>query len=217
MNMMPIELKHIRKEYERTVLEDINLSIPQGSYIAILGKSGSGKSTLLHILGLVESFTSGLFQFGEINIIKGHDYSKLRGEAIGFVFQSYNLLPSLTVGENIRMPLLYQPRFRTIDRSEEWMERLGIKSLSGQNVSVLSGGEKQKVGLARALMTDPSVLLADEPTGNLDSINRDIVLSILKAENQNGRTVILITHDTDAIKDAQIVYRLESGVLEFVQ
>ena len=215
--MMPIELKHIRKEYDRTVLEDINLSIPQGSYIAILGKSGSGKSTLLHILGLVESFTSGLFQFGEINIIKRHDYSKLRGEAIGFVFQSYNLLPSLTVGENIRMPLLYQPRFRTIDRSEEWMERLGIKSLSGQNVSVLSGGEKQKVGLARALMTDPSVLLADEPTGNLDSINRDIVLSILKAENQNGRTVILITHDTDAIKDAQIVYRLENGVLEFVQ
>ena len=193
------------------MLRDINLRLPQGGYYAVLGRSGSGKSTLLHILGLIERHDGGRYLFDGTELRPGKDYAALRRRHIGFIFQSYNLIPTLTCRENIRLPLLFERDLP--DRSEEWMERLDIAALRDQRTAVLSGGEKQRVGFARAMMADPGLLLADEPTGNLDGENRDVIFSILRQEHAAGRSVMLITHDAEAASQAQEVFHLEDGVL----
>lgn len=211
MKQITIELQHVQKSYVRPVLRDINLRLPQGGYYAVLGRSGSGKSTLLHILGLIERHDGGRYLFDGTELRPGKDYAALRRRHIGFIFQSYNLIPTLTCRENIRLPLLFERDLP--DRSEEWMERLDIAALRDQRTAVLSGGEKQRVGFARAMMADPGLLLADEPTGNLDGENRDVIFSILRQEHAAGRSVMLITHDAEAASQAQEVFHLESGVL----
>ncbi len=211
MKQITIELQHVQKSYVRPVLRDINLRLPQGGYYAVLGRSGSGKSTLLHILGLIERHDGGCYLFDGTELRPGKDYAALRRRHIGFIFQSYNLIPTLTCRENIRLPLLFERDLP--DRSEEWMERLDIAALRDQRTAVLSGGEKQRVGFARAMMADPGLLLADEPTGNLDGENRDVIFSILRQEHAAGRSVMLITHDAEAASQAQEVFHLENGVL----
>lgn len=211
MKQITIELQHVQKSYVRPVLRDINLRLPQGGYYAVLGRSGSGKSTLLHILGLIERHDGGRYLFDGTELRPGKDYAALRRRHIGFIFQSYNLIPTLTCRENIRLPLLFERNLP--DRSEEWMERLDIAALRDQRTAVLSGGEKQRVGFARAMMADPGLLLADEPTGNLDGENRDVIFSILRQEHAAGRSVMLITHDAEAASQAQEVFHLENGVL----
>lgn len=211
MKQITIELQHVQKSYVRPVLRDINLRLPQGGYYAVLGRSGSGKSTLLHILGLIERHDGGRYLFDGTELRPGKDYAALRRRHIGFIFQSYNLIPTLTCRENIRLPLLFERDLP--DRSEEWMERLDIAALRDQRTAVLSGGEKQRVGFARAMMADPGLLLADEPTGNLDGENRDVIFSILRQEHAAGRSVMLITHDAEAASQAQEVFHLENGVL----
>ena len=211
MKQITIELQHVQKSYVRPVLRDINLRLPQGGYYAVLGRSGSGKSTLLHILGLIERHDGGRYLFDGTELRPGKDYAALRRRHIGFIFQSYNLIPTLTCRENIRLPLLFERDLP--DRSEEWMERLDIAALRDQRTTVLSGGEKQRVGFARAMMADPGLLLADEPTGNLDGENRDVIFSILRQEHAAGRSVMLITHDAEAASQAQEVFHLENGVL----
>lgn len=211
MKQITIELQHVQKSYVRPVLRDINLRLPQGGYYAVLGRSGSGKSTLLHILGLIERHDGGRYLFDGTELRPGKDYAALRRRHIGFIFQSYNLIPTLTCRENIRLPLLFERDLP--DRSEEWMERLDIAALRDQRTAVLSGGEKQRVGFARAMMADPGLLLADEPTGNLDGENRDVIFSILRQEHAAGRSVMLITHDAAAASQAQEVFHLENGVL----
>lgn len=211
MKQITIELQHVQKSYVRPVLRDINLRLPQGGYYAVLGRSGSGKSTLLHILGLIERHDGGRYLFDGTELRPGKDYAALRRRHIGFIFQSYNLIPTLTCRENIRLPLLFERDLP--DRSEEWIERLDIAALRDQRTAVLSGGEKQRVGFARAMMADPGLLLADEPTGNLDGENRDVIFSILRQEHAAGRSVMLITHDAEAASQAQEVLHLENGVL----
>ena len=211
MKQITIELQHVQKSYVRPVLRDINLRLPQGGYYAVLGRSGSGKSTLLHILGLIERHDGGRYLFDGTELRPGKDYAALRRRHIGFIFQSYTLIPTLTCRENIRLPLLFERDLP--DRSEEWMERLDIAALRDQRTAVLSGGEKQRVGFARAMMADPGLLLADEPTGNLDGENRDVIFSILRQEHAAGRSVMLITHDAEAASQAQEVFHLENGVL----
>ena len=211
MKQITIELQHVQKSYVRPVLRDINLRLPQGGYYAVLGRSGSGKSTLLHILGLIERHDGGRYLFDGTELRPGKDYAALRRRHIGFIFQSYNLIPTLTCRENIRLPLLFERDLP--DRSEEWMERLDIAALRDQRTAVLSGGEKQRVGFARAMMADPGLLLADEPTGNLDGENRDVIFSILRQEHAAGRSLMLITHDAEAASQAQEVFHLENGVL----
>ena len=211
MKQITIELQHVQKSYVRPVLRDINLRLPQGGYYAVLGRSGSGKSTLLHILGLIERHDGGRYLFDGTELRPGKDYAALRRRHIGFIFQSYNLIPTLTCRENIRLPLLFERDLP--DRSEEWMERLDIAALRDQRTAVLSGGEKQRVGFARAMMADPGLLLAHEPTGNLDGENRDVIFSILRQEHATGRSVMLITHDAEAASQAQEVFHLENGVL----
>ena len=208
---LEIELKNITKEYDRPVLKDINLTIKNDSYITIVGKSVSGKSTLMNIRGLIEEYDEGVYTFNGEKIRKGKDYSTIRSESIGFIFQSYNLIPTMTCMENIVLPLQYSKK--PIEEFDNVIDLLKIRDLLQKPVVYLSGGERQRVAIARALILNPSLIIADEPTGNLDSGNRDIVLEILANENRKGRAIVMITHDTEIAMNAKNVYTLEEGVL----
>lgn len=210
MKDLKIELSHVQKSFERPVLTDINLNIQNESYIAILGRSGCGKSTLMNILGLVEDWDGGTFRFQGKLLSPGRDYATLRRKHIGFIFQSYNLIPTLTCLENIELPLLYQ---NGSNRSRELIEQLEIAPLLHQRVNTLSGGEKQRVAIARALLLDPGLILADEPTGNLDETSSEIVFRIFQEESKKGRAIVMITHDESAAKRAKTLLRLQGGEL----
>lgn len=212
MRELDLQLHHIQKSYARPVLTDVNLKVENGSYVTILGKSGSGKSTMLNILGLVEGYDAGEYRFNGKKIKNGVDYARLRLENIGFIFQSYNLIPTLTCMENIMMPTLYNRKIQPQD-PEELVELLQLEPLLSQRVNTLSGGEKQRVAIARALILDPCLLLADEPTGNLDPQNKEVIFNLLQKENEKGRGIILITHDRNTAAQAKTVYTLEGGVL----
>lgn len=213
MKELNIQLSHLQKSYLRPVLTDINLTVTNDSYITIVGKSGSGKSTLLNILGLVEGYDAGEYVFNGTLIRNFVDYSRLRLENIGFIFQSYNLIPTLSCKENIMLPTLYNSKSNSQSLGE-LVELLDIGPLLGQKVTTLSGGEKQRVAIARALILDPCLILADEPTGNLDPKNRDIIFRLLQREHEKGRGIILITHDSDAAKQGKTAYTLFDGRLQ---
>ena len=212
MTDLHLELRHIQKSYLRPVLSDVNLDVTNDSYVTIVGKSGSGKSTMLNILGLVEGYDAGEYRFNGILIRNGIDYARLRLENIGFIFQSYNLIPTLSCKENILLPTLYN-RHNQEQSFDELVELLDLGPLLSQRVTTLSGGEKQRVAIARALILDPCLILADEPTGNLDPKNRDIIMNLLRHEHEKGRGIILITHDMEIAKQANTIYLLEGGKL----
>ena len=206
-----IELQNIKKAYNKPVLLDVNLKLDNDSFVAILGKSGSGKSTLMNILGLIEDYDEGMYVFDNVLIQNHKDYSKIRNEKIGFIFQSYNLIPTLTCKENILLPLLYARHKE--NKIYELVEQLNIEDLLEKKVAVLSGGEKQRIAIARALILNPSLIIADEPTGNLDAMNTDIVLDLLNEQHKNGRAIVMITHSEDVAKRAKKKYVLKNGVL----
>lgn len=212
MKELCVKLAHLRKSYTRPVLTDINLTVTNRSYITIVGKSGSGKSTLLNILGLVEGYDGGEYVFNGRRIRNDTDYARLRLENIGFIFQSYNLIPTLSCKENILLPCLYNRRNQQQD-FEELVELLDIGPLLSQRVTTLSGGEKQRVAIARALILDPCLILADEPTGNLDPKNRDMIMKLLRREHEKGRGIVLITHDESTAAQADTALTLRDGVL----
>lgn len=212
MKELNIQISHLQKSYTRPVLTDINLEVTNDSYVTIVGKSGSGKSTMLNILGLVEGYDAGEYRFNGTLIRNGIDYAQLRLENIGFIFQSYNLIPTLSCKENILLPTLYN-RQNQVQSFDELVELLDLGPLLSQRVTTLSGGEKQRVAIARSLILDPCLILADEPTGNLDPKNRDIIMNLLRHEHDKGRGIILITHDMEIAKQAGTVYLLEGGKL----
>lgn len=212
MKELCIRIEHLQKSYTRPVLTDINLSVTNDSYVTIVGKSGSGKSTMLNILGLVEGYDAGEYSFNGTLIRNGMDYAKLRLENIGFIFQSYNLIPTLSCKENILLPLLYNKHNKVQD-FDELVDLLDLAPLLSQRVTTLSGGEKQRVAIARSLILNPCLILADEPTGNLDPKNRDIIMNLLRHEHEKGRGIILITHDMDIANQADTVFLLEGGKL----
>lgn len=212
MKELSIQIAHLQKSYTRPVLTDINLEVTNGSYVTIVGKSGSGKSTMLNILGLVEGYDAGEYWFNGTLIRNGVDYARLRLENIGFIFQSYNLIPTLSCKENILLPLLYNKR-NSVQDFDELVELLDLGPLLSQRVTTLSGGEKQRVAIARSLILDPCLILADEPTGNLDPKNRDLIMNLLRREHEKGRGIILITHDMEVAKSADTVYLLQNGKL----
>lgn len=212
MNELSIKIEHLTKAFDKPVLKDISLDVTNQSYISIVGASGCGKTTLMNILGLVESYDSGSFVFNGKQIKRDGDYARIRRENIGFVFQNYNLIPSLTCRENIMLPTLYDRKVTT-NAIESLADALNISSLLDRKVASLSGGEKQRVAFARALCLDPCILLADEPTGNLDSDNRNNVIEMLEKEHDRGRAVILITHDKQLSKRSTTAYELKEGVL----
>ncbi len=211
MKEVDIELRGIQKSYARPVLTAVDLKINGSSYYAIVGKSGSGKSTLMNILGLIESSSGGSYTFNGLDIKNKRDYAELRLESIGFIFQSYNLIPTLTSRENILLPTLYSKK-QDCD-FDGLVKLLDIEPLLDTRVNVLSGGEKQRVAIARALILDPGLIIADEPTGNLDEGNRDIVLDLLAHEHAKGRAVIIITHDLAVAARADKILELKEGVL----
>ncbi len=212
MRELDLRLEHLQKSYLRPVLTDVNLHLDNSSFVTILGASGSGKSTLLNILGLVEGYDGGSYTLNGTLIRNQVDHAALRLANIGFIFQSYNLIPTLTCKENILLPTVYN-RKNAVQPLAELVELLDIGPLLNQRVTTLSGGEKQRVAIARALILDPCLILADEPTGNLDPKNREIIYRLLKTEHEKGRGILLITHDQETADQAKTTYVLEGGVL----
>jgi putative ABC transport system ATP-binding protein len=199
-------------------LEDISFSIKRGEFVAVMGPSGSGKSTLLHILGFLDEASDGVYKF-EGKDMKGYsqqEIAKIRNEKIGFVFQAFNLMPRITVLENVELPLQYSsvPQSEWRIRAEKALESVGMSHRLKAFPTTLSGGEKQRVAIARALVNNPSVIFADEPTGNLDSKSGKIVMEIIRKLNDDGRTVVLITHETYTAENAKRIIRLHDGRVE---
>jgi putative ABC transport system ATP-binding protein len=201
-----LEMKHISRIYrtntvETHALRDFNLSVDEGEFVAVTGPSGSGKTTFLNIAGLLEEFTSGTYYLDgeDVSGLGDDDRSRIRNERIGFIFQSFNLIPDLDVFDNVDVPLRYR-KFNGTERKrriEEALERVGLVSRTRHLPSQLSGGQQQRVAIARALAGQPRFLLADEPTGNLDSEMAESVLELLKEINAGGTTIVMVTHDVE--------------------
>ena len=205
MKKISIKLNDIKKSYgSQNVLKGIDLSINNESYYAICGKSGAGKSTLMNILGLIEPYDTGKYWFNGMELKRKRDYAGLRRDYIGFIFQSYNLIQNISCRDNIMMPTLYvNSDLKEIQkRFEQLVELMDIGNLLEKKSSLLSGGEKQRVAIARALLLNPGLIIADEPTGNLDGINKRIVLDILRKEHEKGRAIVVITHDDETANAA---------------
>ncbi len=199
-----ISLKHVGKHYRTAAgvvkaLDDVSLTIEEGEFLAVIGRSGSGKSTLMNILGCLDIPSTGNYFLAGRNMshcAEGHR-AQVRGRQIGFVFQGFHLIPSLTAKENVELPLVYRgiPREERGRRAAESLQRVGLSERMNHRPSELSGGQQQRVAIARAIASAPSLLLADEPTGNLDSQSGSEVMEILRTLHREGRTVVLITHD----------------------
>ena len=202
-----------------TALREADLTVQTGEFIALMGASGSGKSTLLNLVGLLDRATSGeYFLEGKpVSSLRRDELADLRGRRIGFIFQNFNLLPRLSAWENVALPLAYrkgefgiQEQF---NRAREALSRVQLEQRAEHNPMELSGGERQRVAIARALITLPAVILADEPTGNLDSKTGIEIMRLLKELNAEGRTIIMVTHDINVARNASRVYHMLDGVL----
>ena len=203
-------------EVETHALSGIHLSIRKGEYVAICGPSGCGKSTLLSILGLLETATTGRYRLNgqSVENLSFSDRSRIRNQEVGFIFQSFNLIGDLTVYENVELPLTYRQRMPSAERKErvmESLERVGMAHRVRHYPSQLSGGQQQRVAVARALAGHPSILLADEPTGNLDSRNGEAVMELLGDLHRRGATICMVTHDLRFAKHAQREIHLFDG------
>lgn len=218
-----LHLEQIRKSYylgkqELPVLKGISLEIFKNEYVALMGPSGSGKSTLMNILGCLDSPTSGRYVLNgsDVSRMEDNDLALIRNKEIGFVFQQFNLLPRLSAAENVALPLVYAGigKKERIDRASEVLHRVRLEDRMHHKPNELSGGQCQRVAIARALINNPAIILADEPTGNLDSKTSHEIMEILGKIHSDGNTVILVTHEEDISKFAHRVIRLRDGVIE---
>lgn len=216
-----IKLNQVNKVYrtktiETTALHSVNLEIPEGEFLSIMGPSGCGKSTLLNIIGLLDAPTSGQVQINGSNPPKYNTKSmaKFRNEKLGFIFQSFHLIPDLSVRDNVELPLLYRKTISKERRklAEEALESVGLKNRMSHFPSQLSGGQKQRVAIARAIVGKPQIILADEPTGNLDSVMGNEVMDILmRLNSENNTTIVMVTHDENMAKKTHKLMRLYDG------
>ena len=219
-----IDLLGITKTYTTgaqslQVLKGVDLAVESGELVAIMGSSGSGKSTLLNILGLLDGYDEGIYRLDGKNMAKLTERraAELRRQMLGFVFQSFNLIGFKSAAENVALPLYYQrvPRKERLRRSHELLERVGLLEWADHLPSQMSGGQKQRVAIARALAAQPRVILADEPTGALDSATSEEVMSLLKELNGDGMTMVVVTHEAEIATECQRTIRLRDGLVEF--
>lgn len=217
-----IELKDICKSYygqgiENKVLRHIDLKIEKGEFVMLYGESGSGKTTLLNMIGLLDPCTSGeiLLNGEDITNLAGDEQARLRNQTFGYVFQSFYLIPELNVTENVCLPAGYagKKKKEMVRRADTLLQEVGLADKKKFRPSQLSGGEKQRVAIARALMNDPDIILADEPTGNLDSGNSGKIMTLLKKQHLQGKTIVMVTHDPEMDRYATRKIRMADGVL----
>lgn len=223
MNENIIELKDIQKYYlvgkdKLHVLKSINIEIKQGEFLMIVGKSGSGKTTLLNILGFLDRFDTGqyIFKGKDVTHLTEKERSKFRNTNIGFVFQQFNLIPTLDIYKNIELPMIYNDKYNKEEKDKKIKERLkrvGLIDKINQKPLELSGGQQQRITIARALVNDPDIIFADEPTGALDTETSTDIMNLLKELNNDGKTIIMVTHDPELLKYATKVIRLHDGVV----
>ncbi len=218
-----IILKNVTKDYVLgqvviPALNKINLSINKNEYVALMGPSGSGKSTLMNILGCLDTATSGdyILNGKNVSLLNDNQLAEIRNKEIGFVFQTFNLLPRLSALENCLLPLVYAGynRKEREQRAKEVLENVGLADRMKHKPNELSGGQRQRVAIARALINHPSIILADEPTGNLDSKTSEEIMAIFDEIHQRGNTVILVTHENDIARHAHRIIRLKDGLID---
>jgi len=214
------DLVHVyrRGSVDVPALRGVTFQIRRGEYVSLMGPSGSGKSTLMHILGCLLTPTSGSYRLDGVETVhlREEERARIRREKIGFVFQQFNLLPRLTLLQNVALPMMYAgvPRREREDRAQRLLERVGLGHRLHHTPTEISGGEAQRVAIARALANDPSLILADEPTGNLDTRTGEEILALFDALHQEGRTLLMVTHDPEVARRAQRILRMRDGRLE---
>jgi putative ABC transport system ATP-binding protein len=218
-----IDIKAIQKVYNLGheavyALKHIDLNISKGEYVALMGPSGSGKSTLMNILGCLDSFTKGSYILNGTDVSKmtENELAEVRNKEIGFVFQTFNLLPRMTALENVALPLVYAgfSKKDRLKRAEEVLVQVGLKDRMKHKPNELSGGQRQRVAIARGLVNRPSILLADEPTGNLDTPTSREIMALFREIHAQGNTIILVTHEEDIALNAKRIVRLRDGLTE---
>lgn len=218
-----IHLENIQKSYfmgkhELQVLKGVSLDIFKNEYVALMGPSGSGKSTLMNIIGCLDTPTAGryILNNNDVSEMKDNDLAEVRNKEIGFVFQQFNLLPRLTAAENVALPLVYAGMGRKLrtDKAMQVLDMVNLTDRSHHKPNELSGGQCQRVAIARALVNDPSIILADEPTGNLDTKTSYEIMEIFNKIHSNGNTIVLVTHEEDIANHAHRIVRLRDGVIE---
>ena len=215
-----IRAKDLRKLYqvgttEVRALDGLDVEIEKGAYIALMGPSGSGKSTLMNVLGCLDTPTSGTYVLNgnDVSSLSDDDLAEIRNKEIGFVFQTFNLLPRYTALENVALPMIYAgiPKADRLARAEKVLKKVGLGDRMNHRPNELSGGQRQRVAVARALVMNPSIILADEPTGNLDSVTSDGIMELFSEINRDGNTVIVVTHEEDIAAHAEKTIRLKDG------
>lgn len=215
-----IRAEHVWKTYrtgkvEFTALKDVSLTIRRGEFTAIMGPSGSGKSTFMNILGCLDNLDEGMYHLNgqDVSRISGNDLSLIRNQEIGFVFQAYNLLPRLSLLENVELPMVYAdvPRRERRERSLDALDQVGLRSWAEHRPTELSGGQRQRAAIARAVVNQPALILADEPTGNLDTASSQEIMKLFLEVNARGGTIVLITHEADIAAYAGRVVRFLDG------
>ncbi len=218
-----IKIEHIAKIYTVGIekvyaLRDVSLEINRNEYVSIMGPSGSGKSTLMNILGCLDTPTSGLYLFEGENVSDMNDnqLAEIRNRKIGFVFQTFNLLPRSTALHNVELPLIYAGvrKAERLERAKIALEKVGLGDRMEHKPNELSGGQRQRVAIARALVTNPSIILADEPTGNLDSKTGNEIMKLFKELHDNGNTIILVTHEQEIAENANRIIKIRDGLIE---
>ncbi|MEX0997472.1 MAG: ABC transporter ATP-binding protein [Flavobacteriaceae bacterium] len=218
-----IKIRKITRDFKMgheilNVLKGIDLDIEKGDYVALMGPSGSGKSTLMNILGCLDTATSGMYELNGVNVstMTDDELAEIRNKEIGFIFQTFNLLPRTTALDNVALPMIYAgaSKAERTKRAEEVLHDVGLADRMDHRPNELSGGQRQRVAVGRALVNNPSIILADEPTGNLDSKTSEEIMNLIDAIHQKGNTVILVTHEEEIALRAKRVIRLRDGMIE---
>lgn len=218
-----IKIRNIKRDYKMGqeilhVLKGIDLDIQRGEYVALMGPSGSGKSTLMNLLGCLDTATSGDYELNGVNVstLSDDELAEIRNKEIGFIFQTFNLLPRTTALDNVALPMIYAGVSKEArkKRAEEVLTDVGLADRMDHKPNELSGGQRQRVAVGRALVNNPSIILADEPTGNLDTKTSIEIMNLIDAIHQKGNTVILVTHEEDIAQRAKRIIRLRDGLIE---